>query len=220
MPVESAIRQRIQALLQQSQHLRRVDENGQAASGEQMAACTGWIAAARHQIALASGGPDSTYSQSVNRDYRGERGYLLPDAVGEVAETLTHLVADMDAGLLSSITDQARAETFDNFLDHGEAYLRGGNTREAGVICGVVFEDTVRRVCRKHGIADKDVKLDTLISALASRQHLTDIKAKRARVAANVRTKATHAQWDEFNQGDVEATIAITRELIENQLGG
>lgn len=218
MSADAALRKRIEQLIQQAQPLRRTNEHDQAVSAEHMADCTGWIASARHLIEVATGSADSSYSRSVNRDYRREYGYTIPGAVAEVASTLGHLLADMEAGLLGSITDQARAETFDNFLDHGQAYLKEGRTREAGVICGVVFEDTLRRVCRKHSIAEKDVNLDNLISALVKADQLTEIKAKRARVAAGVRTKATHAQWDEFTQPDVEATIAITRELLENQL--
>jgi hypothetical protein len=86
------------------------------------------------------------------------------------------------------------------------------------VIVGVVFEDSVRRVCRKHSIDERDVNLDKLISELVKQNVLTELKAKRARAAAGVRTKATHAQWDEFTPGDVEAALAFTRELIENQL--
>jgi hypothetical protein len=33
-----------------------------------------------------------------------------------------------------------------------------------------------------------------------------------------VRTKATHAQWDEFGESDVAATVDITQELINVQL--
>ena len=87
------------------------------------------------------------------------------------------------------------------------------------MIVGVVFEDSVRRVCRKHSIEERGVSLDTLISELVKQAVLTELKAKRARAAAGVRTKATHAQWDEFAAGDVEAALAFTRELIENQLG-
>lgn len=76
----------------------------------------------------------------------------------------------------------------------------------------------MRRVCRKHSIDERDVNLDKLISELVKQNVLTELKAKRARAAAGVRTKATHAQWDEFTPGDVEAALAFTRELIENQL--
>jgi hypothetical protein len=40
------------------------------------------------------------------------------------------------------------------------------------------------------------------------------------KVAAHVRTKATHAQWDEFNLEGVEATIQITKTFLREHLGG
>lgn len=83
--------------------------------------------------------------------------------------------------------------------------------REAGVIAGVVFEDAVRRICRKHSISENGVKLDGLISELVKMNALTEMKAKRARAAAGVRTSATHARWEEFTEGDVEAAIASPR---------
>lgn len=143
---------------------------------------------------------------------------IIPRAVGELGEMLCHLLEDMDAGLLGSVADHARAETFDNFLDHGEAYLKDKRVQEAGVIAGVVFEDAVRRICRKHSITEQGVKLDTLISELVKVNALTEMKAKRARVAAGVRTKATHAQWNEFTASDVDEAITFTRELIDSQL--
>ena len=131
---------------------------------------------------------------------------------------LTRLLADVDAGLMTTIINRAQAETFDDFLDHGRAYLDSEQVKEAGVIVGVVFEDSLRRVCRNHGISDKDVKLDELISALSKLEVITPTKAKRARAAAHVRTKATHAQWDEYDLKDVKAAIEFTQELIETQL--
>ena len=62
------------------------------------------------------------------------------------------------------------------------------------------------------------VRLDSLISEITNRGELSAVKAKRARVAAHVRTKATHAEWDEFEIDDVKATIEFTRELIESKL--
>ena len=67
-------------------------------------------------------------------------------------------------------------------------------------------------------IVEKGKQIDELISALSSKGEMSAIKAKRARVAAHVRTKATHAQWDEFEFEDVRATIELTRELIVSKL--
>ena len=143
---------------------------------------------------------------------------MINTAVGEVAAVLAALQIDGDSGLLVSVADRARAETFDDFLDHADAYLQGNRDREAGVIAGVVFEDALRRVCRKNEIVEKERKIDELISTLSSKGEISAIQAKRARVAAHVRTKATHAQWDEFGLDDVRATIEFTRELIVSKL--
>jgi hypothetical protein len=120
------------------------------------------------------------------------------DCVGEIAAILQQLIADAKAGLLTSIGDTARAETFVEFLDHGRAYLREKRKMESVVIVGVVFEDTVRRICEKNGITQSGKKLDDLISELQKTGRLTPVQGKRARVGADVRTKATHAQWDQL----------------------
>ncbi len=86
------------------------------------------------------------------------------------------------------------------------------------MIAGVVFEDTLRRICRNEGIAEKGKKLDSLIDELVKSSTLTQVKAKRARVAAHIRTKATHAQWDDFELEDVNTTIDFTEELIIKHL--
>jgi putative aminopeptidase FrvX len=84
----------------------------------------------------------------------------------------------------------------------------------AGVIAGVVFEDTIRRACTKYSIVEKGVQLELLIDQLSKAAQVPSVKTKRAKAAAGVRTKATHAQWDEFDKDDVEATIATTRAFV------
>ena len=40
---------------------------------------------------------------------------------------------------------------------------------DTGVIAGIVFENTIRRICRVLDISENRVALDTLISELAKR---------------------------------------------------
>jgi len=131
---------------------------------------------------------------------------------------LENLLADIEAGLLTSVANRAAAEAFDDFLDHAKNYLADEKKNESGAIAGVVFEDSLRRICRKNQIPERGEKIDDLISTLVKRDIITPTKAKRARSAADVRTKATHAQWDEFDLDDVRATIEFTRELIASEL--
>src|SRR3984893_2132766 len=134
----------------------------------------------------------------------------LPTKVGYIAECLRAFLPDFDAGLIADFGNSVRAETFDDFLDHAEAYHREGEKQAAGVLAGVVFEDTIRRICRDKGISEKDEDLDKLISALARQTVITGQQSKQARTAAHVRTKATHAQWDDYNLDGVAETIRLT----------
>ena len=89
---------------------------------------------------------------------------------------------------------------------------------EAGVIAGVVFEDTIRRIYRNKIADDKGKSLEDIINALAKQSVITGQQSKQAKVAAHVRTKAT--QWDEFDIAGVQDTIQITRRFLSNHLGG
>lgn len=219
MSIEEAVARRLQSLIDEAGSLRMGDSNGQAYDDEQMHQCSGWLTSALNIVQILCPSKTNAFRKRAEVIAARESGWRTNSDVGEFMSLLQNLARDIDAGLLTSITDRARAETFDEFLDHGRAYLKEQKKQEAGVICGVVFEDTVRRICRKYNIDEFGVQLDSLIGALTKIEVLTGVKAKRARVASHVRTKATHAQWEEFDISDVSATIDITQELISVQLG-
>lgn len=143
---------------------------------------------------------------------------VADNRVDLVCAILGALIEDIDAGISPAIRDEVRGEVFGGFLLHAEDYLRVNRVAQAGVIAGVVFEDTIRRACDRHKIPQKSAKLDQLIITLNKGGYLSDVKAQNARGSAAVRTKATHAQWDDFDGADVHATIKLTRELITELL--
>ncbi len=218
MAIEESVSERIRSLITEGQYLRGGSAHGTVLSVDHMEKCSGWIGAAGHVVQIVCPNPENMYRKKAEEIASRSVGNFTHSAVGEFTELLKRLLADVQGGLIAAIINRAQAETFDDFLDHGRAYLKAEQVREAGVIVGVVFEDSLRRVSRKNGIKDKDVKLDELISALTKLEVISPTKAKRARAAAHVRTKATHAQWDEFDLKDVNAAIEFTQELIEDQL--
>jgi len=218
--IEERVEQRMAALLQQASQLRNGNEHGQVRSEIHRQECAGWIASAVNVIHLLCSQPSNPYRARSEAILAHGIHLCAHNQVGEIASLLSALQTDAREGLVSSIADHARAEAFDDFLDHAAAYVKQSQKNEAGAIAGVVFEDSLRRICRKHTVTEKDVPLDTLISELAKLDVLSATKAKRARAAAHVRTKATHAQWDEFDVKDVQSCIEFTRELIANELDG
>jgi hypothetical protein len=181
----------------------------------------GWIAAATHIIQVACS--SSLASAYVNQAQRlqetvEQMGYLAHRHVWSMGEILKQSLADIDRGLLQTLERQVSSETFDDLIDHADAYLGEGRKDPAGVIAGVVFEDTIRRLCRANGINDVGKTLDPMISDLANGRILTSLEAKEARAAAGLRTSATHALWSEFTADQVRATVTLTRRLIREKL--
>ena len=193
-------------------------ENGLVRDTAHHSECQGWITEALNIIELAVPLPENPYRARVARI--GAQIAGLPGVVGSISVILSALLKDIDAGLLGHLGNKIRAETFDDFLDHAEAYRADGRKMEAGVIAGVVFEDTVRRIYRDKVGDDKGRSLEDLINGLARREVITGQQSKQAKVGSHVRTKATHAQWDEFDMAGVEATIQFTRGLLRDHLGG
>ncbi len=218
MEAEEKLRNKFEELLKTGSELKHGNEHGQVRSEEHRQECIGWLASAQNFVHFVINSPSNPYRRSLE-NICDDRGYCVQESVGAVSAILRSLLRDIDAGLLASIEDQTRASVFDVFLDHAKEYVKRKRSNEAGVIAGVVFEDTLRTICRNQGIEEKGKKLDSLIDALVKADTLTPIKAKRAKAAGHVRTKATHAQWDDFDLKDVITTIDFTQELILKHLG-
>ena len=214
MKIEKKDREKFEELINSGNRLKCGNEHGQVHNEEHSQNCVGWLASAQNIVHLVISNANNPYKKSVDKICNTFRGYRIPISVGEVTVILELLLQDIDRGLLASIEDQTRASVFDDFLDHAKEYTRNNISNEAGV----VFEDTLRTICRNSDIDEKDKKLHFLIDQLVKSGILTQVKAKRARVAAHVRTKATHAQWDEFEIEDVNTTIEFTEELILKHL--
>lgn len=220
MTIEQNVRKRLEDLIALGQQLRMANQHGQVLSDAHYQKCVAWFAPVQNLMQIICPNLNDSYRKTIDETAARslKSGLVIQNRVGEATDVLVYLLTDIDNGLLSSLVDSIRAETFDDFLDHSQHYLDKKMKNEAGVIAGVVFEDTIRRICDKNQIPQKGESLENLINTLVKNDIITQLKAKRAKVSSHVRTKATHAQWDEFELEDVKATVDFTRELISNKL--
>ena len=209
MPSGEAVKGRIEQLIAEAPAL---------SAGIDYSHQTAWLTAAQYAVQLLCPSSANPYSQRA-RDHVNSGISSPREAISDMGALLTRLLEEIEDGLLTSIENHAIALTFDDFLDHGAEYLKHGRKNEAGVIAGIVFEDTIRRICRGLSIPENNVALDTLITELVKQNVLTALKAKRARAAAGLRTSAAHARWEEIELADVPPVIELTRELIAGHLG-
>lgn len=211
--VEDIVRQKIDALISRARTITGLSTSGMARDNAHVAQCQGWVAEAANLVEFAIDQESNAYRRAVSRLSQG--GSAL-QAVASIASVLEGLRDDIQSGLLGNMGNLVRAETFDNFLEHADFYVVQGMKNEAGIIAGVVFEDTVRRIARDQQIDEPDRPIDAVINALAARGVITGQQGKQARVGAHVRAKATHALWDEFDMQGVEATVVLCRTLLRN----
>lgn len=184
------------------------------------AECQSLITEALNIIDFAVPIENHPYKRTVVHFGQEAAGVLVLDRVAVIGSILSSLLADIDAGLIADFGNKIRAETFDEFLEHADFYRQEGQKQAAGVLAGVVFEDTIRRICRDNGITEKSEDLDKLINALTSRTVITGQQARQARLAAFVRAKGTHAQWDDYTLDGVADVIRLTRTLLAEHLDG
>ena len=204
--IEKKLREKIVQLIERSDQCAAASFK----TNQGLAQGRAWIAETLNVIKLALPDPSQTYRSQIEKN----RG-TVQDRVLTIGAILRSMLADLDAGLVSTLANAIRAETFENFLDHAVEYRMSNRKDEAGVIAGVVFEDTLRKI-----YADKIDKiarpdLEQVIIALVKDGAITDEQAKQARVAAYVRTKATHADWTNFTMEGVDDTIKITKILLK-----
>jgi len=197
--------------------LSRVGKKGFAYIPQEKLEAEGWLTSAAHVISLVIDDPlNPYYAQCTHLVVTARMQFgVSQDHISSVIGILEYLLQDIDAGLIGTLADRVRAEVFDDFLDHAESYYKRG-LKFSGAIAGVVFEDATRRIAKKHDV--RATSVEDIISELVKKRVLTETKAKRARSAAHVRTKATHANWDEFDLPDVQNCIQFTREMIESHL--
>jgi hypothetical protein len=211
--LEEAIRRKIEDLVR-----RAGDLSGAPRNSAQVDQSEGWITEAVNVIEVAIPLENNAYRRRIR-----ELGKPITGGptrrVGYIAECLRALLPDIDAGLIANFGNKVRAETFDDFLDHAERYRQEGEKQAAGVLAAVVFEDTVRRICRDKNIPDKGESLEQLLNSLARQNVITGQQNKQAKVAAHVRSKATHALWDEYDLNGVAQTIQLTRTFLREHLG-
>src|SRR5271155_1348019 len=155
--IEANIRQKIEGLIIRSRQFDSIP-GGIARDSRELSLCEAWLAEALNVVELAVSRPNNAYRRRIETVAKASGG--LAQAVKSIARILEALLPDIDAGLLGNLSDKIAAEAFDNFLDHAQAYLGCQRKMEAGVIAGVVFEDTIRRIYRNQALEDKGQKLE------------------------------------------------------------
>ncbi|MDQ0087636.1 hypothetical protein J2T12_001042 [Paenibacillus anaericanus] len=147
----------------------------------------------------------------------GSHSYLTYSPSVRVLGILKSAKDDYEYSMLIDLKTIIEAEIFDEFLEQAEHLLNSGYFQPAAVITGCVLEDTLRKMCIRYEIEMSErPKLDKMNADLSKCGVYNKLTQKQITAWADLRNKAAHGHWDDFNQDDVRMFIQGLRLFMLN----
>lgn len=104
--------------------------------------------------------------------------------------------------------------------DQATHLLENGYYGPAAVIAGSVLDDGLRRLCQQNAIVlPPKSTIDPMNVALVKGGVYNTLLQKKITALADLRNKAAHGKWNEFDQNDVKQMIGEVRIFMENTFG-
>ena len=126
---------------------------------------------------------------------------------------------DFEAGLLFDMRSLIAAELLGDFIEQTETLLAAGYHVPAASLGGAILEDTLRKLCERHGVPIPDSsKIDRLNAELARALVYDKLVQKRITAIADIRNNADHGHFDKFRREDVEDMVKWMRSFAADYL--
>lgn len=129
---------------------------------------------------------------------------------------------DITAGYVHSVEELLHGELFGDFLFMADHLLSEGYKDAAAVIAGSTLESHLRTLCEKHGIAIEHSRAgelrpknaDLLNAELAKAETYSKLDQKSVTAWLDLRNKAAHGHYDEYQKDQVGLMIAGIRDFV------
>lgn len=128
---------------------------------------------------------------------------------------------DLEGGYLADVRRLMEADLFSEFLDQAEHLLSIGYYQAAAVVAGCVLEDALRKMCQQNPdieLPDKP-KLSWMNDRLKEHNVYNNLTHKRITANSDIRNKAAHGQWEEFDKDDVKEMMSSIKAFMEKYFG-
>jgi hypothetical protein len=159
-------------------------------------------------------GEDSIHYQNFYREYReyGPQGrFYFSNCLG----IFLAAKEDYEQGYLFNVRALVKAEVLvDDVLAQAIELLNANFKDPACVLAGVALETTLKELCTRQGVPHS--KLDQMNADLRKAGVYNMAKQKQITAWAELRNKAAHGQWSEYNNADVDSFIeGVTRFIAD-----
>jgi hypothetical protein len=155
-----------------------------------------------------------------------ESKYLLEKYIS----SLKAIKENFEQGFLGDLALQIEAEIIADYMGQAEQLLAEGRSGQydhvpAAVLAGAVLEKGLRTLFTKQtpslpliNAMGHPLMMNRLIDELKKAGAFTELKAKQLRAWADIRNKAAHGEFSEFNRRDVETMIGSINNFLADYL--
>jgi acetolactate synthase small subunit len=210
VPTKDAVVEQIDAILKQLRDVVGVTDN----SGDLMGVGGLNVVKTRALATLARLAPaKSPYLDPLkSSSWEGEVAIEARDA-------LIALKADVEAGYVETLEALVHAEVFADFLEMAQELQIKGFKDPAAVIAGSVLEEHLRKLAAASGINPErgngsPKKADTINAELAKAQVYNKLQQKQITAWLDLRNKAAHGEYDEYDHQQVTGLIRDVRNFL------
>jgi len=165
-------------------------------------------------------GDESPYTQKVK--VIADESYALSYKVELTVGIIRALVSDMEDGYLESISELARGEMFDNYLEMARHLLNEGYKDAAAVIAGSSLEIHLRQLCVKEHIptsfaasdgSTRHKKAEQLNQELGKATYSL-LDQKQVTAWLHLRNSAAHGNYSNYSDKQVTQLIEWVQDFI------
>ncbi|PKL86207.1 MAG: hypothetical protein CVV22_03345 [Ignavibacteriae bacterium HGW-Ignavibacteriae-1] len=168
--------------------------------------------AAIHRIT----GVNSTFSQEIERIIKQDPS--LHKHTSSIIGVVKALREDLASGSIQNLAELVHADIFADFLDMAQHLSDSGYKDPAAVLAGSTLESHLKKLAIKNGvpvdIAGKPVKADKLNADLAKLNVYTVLDQKNVTAWLDLRNKAAHGNYNDYNNDQVKLLIAGIHQFI------
>lgn len=163
-------------------------------------------------------GKDHPYYVEFNSRCRDISPYHSEEGKG----ILLSIKHEIDNGWLYSVRSLVSAEIFSDFLEMADYFLKEKYKDPAAVMIGSVLEEHLRHLCLKNNISIEVVKgsqsvpkkADQMNNDLAGQNVYNKLEQKNVTAWLDLRNKAAHGKYSEYNQGQVETMYSGVLDFV------
>jgi len=149
---------------------------------------------------------------SNTRDYGVD--WLIQSFASSLRGVLENIKEELEAGLISSIADQAAGEVIGDLVALAKTQLRGGYKDVAAVLATAALEDAMKRKAAEQGVNVEGKTLDAVINALKAKQFFKGAQAPIVASYVKLRNAAMHADWPKIQDADVSSLIGFLEPFL------